>query len=76
MINWNYDCKRVLWSDETKIEYFGFTLHQNIGWQKQNVDKEKDLMPTAKYGGGALIFWRCFVASGPGALFHINGTIH
>ena len=42
---------------------------------KWNAYNEKHLIPTVKYGGGSLMFWRCFAASGPGAL-KINGTMN
>ena len=33
-------------------------------------------IPAVKYGGGSLMFWRCFAASVPGAPFKINGIIN
>ena len=38
--------------------------------------KEKHLIPTIKYGGGSLMLWGCFAASGPGALVKINGIMN
>ena len=62
--HWNHDWNRVLWD-----EHFGHARHRH-GYT------EKHLIPTVKYGGGSLMFWRCFAASGPGAIFNINGTIN
>ena len=72
--NWNYDWKRVLWSDETKM--FWPYIPLTCLMAKWNAYKEKHLIPTVKYGAGSLMFWKCFVASGPGAPFKINGPIN
>ncbi len=39
-------------------------------FQKQNI------ILTVKYGGGSVMVWGCFAASGPGRLAVINGTIN
>ncbi|KAK3573943.1 hypothetical protein QTP86_033016, partial [Hemibagrus guttatus] len=33
-------------------------------------------IPTVKYGGGSVMVWGCFAASGPGRLAVINGTMN
>uniref|UniRef100_A0A8D3CW52 Uncharacterized protein n=1 Tax=Scophthalmus maximus TaxID=52904 RepID=A0A8D3CW52_SCOMX len=53
--------KNTLWSDETKVELFGRC--------------KKNIIPTVKYGGGSVMVWGCFAASGPGRLAVINGTM-
>jgi len=37
---------------------------------------EKNIIPTVKYGGGSVMVWGCFAASGPGRLAVINGTMN
>lgn len=60
-VNWSVDdWKRVIWSDETKInrfqsdgkEYYWRRPHENI--QKHQVKQ------TVKHGGGSLMVWGCF----------------
>ncbi len=36
----------------------------------------KHIIPTVKYGGGSVMVWGCFAASGPGRLAVINGTMN
>ena len=38
--------------------------------------KEKYLIPPVKYGGGSLMLWGCFAASGPGSLVKTNGKMN
>ncbi|KAK3508611.1 hypothetical protein QTP70_035201, partial [Hemibagrus guttatus] len=38
--------------------------------------QEKIIIPTVKYGGGSVMVWGCFAASGPGRLAVINGTMN
>ncbi|KAK3538860.1 hypothetical protein QTP86_018780, partial [Hemibagrus guttatus] len=38
--------------------------------------KKKTIIPTVKYGGGSVMVWGCFAASGPGRLAVINGTMN
>ncbi|KAK3555983.1 hypothetical protein QTP86_032846 [Hemibagrus guttatus] len=42
----------------------------NTAFQKKNIT------PTVKYGGGSVMVWGCFAASGPGRLAVINGTMN
>ncbi|KAK3528815.1 hypothetical protein QTP70_011602 [Hemibagrus guttatus] len=46
------------------------TLPGNTAFQKKNI------VPTVKYGGGSVMVWGCFAASGPGRLAVINGTMN
>ncbi|KAK3535396.1 hypothetical protein QTP70_012260 [Hemibagrus guttatus] len=44
-------------------------------WRKSNTAfQKKNIIPTVKYGGGSVMVWGCFAASGPGRLAVINGT--
>ncbi|KAI4895768.1 hypothetical protein NFI96_024067, partial [Prochilodus magdalenae] len=46
-------------------------------WRKSNTAfQKKNIIPTVKYGGGSVMVWGCFAASGPGRLAVINGTMN
>ncbi|KAK3539696.1 hypothetical protein QTP70_012026 [Hemibagrus guttatus] len=46
-------------------------------WRKSNTAfQKKIIIPTVKYGGGSVMVWGCFAASGPGRLAVINGTMN
>ncbi|KAF7642649.1 hypothetical protein LDENG_00253840 [Lucifuga dentata] len=51
--------ENILWTDETKVELFG-RRKTNTAFQKKNI------IPTVKHGGGSVMAWGCFAASGPG----------
>ncbi|KAI4898947.1 hypothetical protein NFI96_010901, partial [Prochilodus magdalenae] len=54
--------KKVLWSDETKIELFGLNSTRHV-WRKKNAAYDpKNTVPTVKHGGGSIMFWGCFSA--------------
>ncbi|KAK3529891.1 hypothetical protein QTP86_007214 [Hemibagrus guttatus] len=38
--------------------------------------KKKNVIPTVKYGGGSVMVWGCFAASGPGRLAVMYGTMN
>ncbi|GAA6067193.1 uncharacterized protein LOC117533128 [Tachysurus ichikawai] len=62
------------WSDETKVELFGRCVSRYI-WCKSNTACQKqNIILTVKYGGGSVMVWGCFAASGPGRLAVINRT--
>jgi len=68
---WN----NVLWTDESKVELFGRN-HKRFVWRKKNsADAHKNLVPTVKHGGGSVMVWGCFAASGPGRLEIVEGKM-
>ncbi len=68
--------ENTLWTDETKVELFGRCVSHYI-WRKSNTAfQKKNIIPTVKYGGGSVMVWGCFSASGPGRLAVINGTMN
>ncbi|KAK3545559.1 hypothetical protein QTP70_008111 [Hemibagrus guttatus] len=68
--------ENTLWTDETKIEHFGRSVSHYV-WRKSNTAfQKKNIIPTVKYGGGSVMVWGCFAASGPGRLAVINGTMN
>ncbi|KAK3569335.1 hypothetical protein QTP86_026814 [Hemibagrus guttatus] len=68
--------ENTLWTDKTKIELFGRSVSHYV-WRKSNTAfQKKNIIPTVKYGGGSVMVWGCFAASGPGRLAVINGTMN
>ncbi len=68
--------ENTLWTDETKVELFGRCVSHYI-WRKSNTAfQKKNIIPTVKYGGGSVMVWGCFAASGPGRLAVINVTVN
>ncbi len=66
----------ILWTDETKVELFGKCVSHYI-WRKTNTAfHKKNIIPTVKHGGGSVMVWGCFAASGPGLLAIIDGTMN
>ena len=74
--HFNYDWKKVLWSDETKFERFGQIQHRHVWRRNRDAYTERQLIPTVKYGGGSVMFWGCFNSRGPGALVEIDGIMN
>uniref|UniRef100_A0A8C1HQW0 Transposase n=1 Tax=Cyprinus carpio carpio TaxID=630221 RepID=A0A8C1HQW0_CYPCA len=68
--------ENTVWSDETKVELFGRCVSHYV-WRKSNTTfQKKNIIPAVKYGGGSVMVWGCFAASGPGRLAVINGTMN
>ena len=56
--------KKVLWSDETRIELFGHQGKHYV-WHKPNISHHpEDTIPTVKHGGGSIMLWGCLSSSG------------
>ena len=51
------DWKRVIWSDETKINYLGSDGHK-WAWKKAGEGLSNRLVEgTVKFGGGSVMMW-------------------
>jgi transposase len=72
------DWKRVIWSDETKINRF---QSDGIRWswtKTQNpagVLSDAEVAPTLKFGGGSLMMWGCMSSKGVGGFCRIFGSM-
>lgn len=65
--NWTItEGKRVIWSDETKINRI---CSDGMFWcwiRKNERLKPRHVKQTVKHGGGSLMFWGCLTAFGVG----------
>ncbi|CDQ99897.1 unnamed protein product, partial [Oncorhynchus mykiss] len=64
--------KKVLWSDESKIELFGNNAIRYV-WRKSNTAEHT--IPTVKHGGGSIMVWACLSSAGTGKMVKIDGKI-
>lgn len=69
------DWKRVLWSDETKINRFGSDGRKYVWKKKGQPLQEKEIDPTVKYGGGKIMVWGCMGWNGVGILSEVEGKM-
>ena len=74
--NWTEDdWRRVIWSDETKINFFG-SDGVKWGWKKGNQSYDpRILSPTVKHGGGNIMVWGCFHAAEVAVLQRVSETM-
>ena len=61
------DWKRVIWSDETKINHLGSDGRKWV-WKKTGEG-------TVKFGGGSVMVWGCMLWDGPGYACKIDGRM-
>lgn len=72
------DWKRVVWSDETKINRFGSDGKQHC-WVKDSGSSafSKNLVrPTVKFGGGSIMIWGCMTYTGLGHMHEVDGKMN
>jgi DDE superfamily endonuclease len=69
------DWKRVIWSDETKINRFGSDGRQWV-WKGENQGLiPREVSGTLKFGGGSIMVWGCMLWEGPGFACRIEGPM-
>jgi transposase len=69
------DWKRVVWSDETKINRMG-SDGRKWAWKKAGEGLSDRLVSgTLKYGGGSVMVWGCMMWDGPGYACKIDGRM-
>jgi len=60
------DWKRVLWSDETKLNFFG-SYDRKWAWKGQDSGLSDRLVEgIVMCGGGSVMVWGCMLWDGPG----------
>ena len=68
--------KRETFCGNSNMTAFASGGHNYI-WRKSNTAfQNKNIIPVVKYGGGSVMVWGCFAASGLGRLAVINGTMN
>jgi transposase len=70
------DWKRVIWSDETKINRMGSDGRKWVWKKPSNTLISREIQPTMKFGGGNLMFWGCMTAKGVGYGCRIDGRMN
>lgn len=67
------DWRRVVFSDETKVNRLGSDGRQWV-WKKPGASlKSQHVQGTVKFGGGSLMLWGCMTARGVGFACRIDG---
>jgi hypothetical protein len=69
------DWKRVIWSDETKINRFGSDGREWVWKQKGEGLIEREVQGTVKFGGGNIMVWGCMGWNGVGHLAEVEGRM-
>jgi transposase len=67
------DWKKVVFSDETKINRLGSDGKQWTWVKKGDALRDHNVNMTYKHGGGSLMLWGCFTVHGPGFIAKIDG---
>lgn len=66
---------QVLWTDETKVEFFGTKRRVIVRRFRGERFKRNCVIPTVKHGGGSINVWAAISAKGTAPLKQIHGTV-
>ena len=67
--------KKILLSDVSKIELFGYRDANHVWREDGAAYSQKNTITTMKHGGGNIMVWRCFVCSRAEELRIIDSTM-
>ena len=68
--------KKILWSDETKIELFGQNKRR-YAWRKNTLNSmRRTYCPPVKFGGGSIMLWGCVASTCTGNLVKVEGHMN
>lgn len=75
-VDWTVqDWKRVIWSDETKIDRFG-SDGKIYAWRRKHEPlQSRHVQQTVKHGGGNIKLWSCISYSGVGYIVRIDDVL-
>jgi transposase len=74
--NWTVeDWKRIIWSDETKINRIGSDGKQWVWKQVGQGLIDREVQGTVKFGGGNIMVWGCMGWEGVGRLAEVEGKM-
>jgi len=69
------DCKRVIYSDETKINHFGSDGRTKVWKMPGETLSDRLVEGTVKFGGGSVMMWGCMAWDGVGYACKIDGRM-
>ena len=70
------DWKRIIWSDETKINRIGSDGKQWVWKQVGQGLIDREVQGTVKFGGGNIMVWGCMGWEGVGRLAEVEGKMN
>lgn len=70
------DWRRVIFSDETKINRFGSDGYHWTWTHNGELLRGYHINQTVKYGGGSIMIWGCITAKGPGIICKIDSILN
>jgi transposase len=75
-VHWTLDdWKRVIWSDETKINRFNSDGRTWAWIRDGETVKSRHVKPTVKHGGGSIMLWSAITYAGVGWMCRIEGNM-